>query len=109
MHKIVNRTNSPFDLQAVSGKVRLAAFGEIEADFEPEYLAMLRRARTVEVIDHPLDGDRDGNLGGSLPARERGVDPSLIAEAKRLGVKVDRRFGENRIRELIRAANDRMR
>lgn len=71
MHKIVNRTNSPFDLQAVSGKVRLAAFGEIEADFEPEYLAMLRRARTVEVIDHPLDHDGDGKKGGSKPGRKK--------------------------------------
>jgi hypothetical protein len=71
MHKIVNRTNSPFDLQAASGKVRLAAFGEIEADFEPEYLAMLRRARTVEVIDHPLDHDGDGKKGGSKPGRKK--------------------------------------
>lgn len=65
MHKIINKTNSPFDLQAAGGKVLLPAFGEVEADFASDYLAMLRKARTVEVVDHPLDHDGDGRKGGA--------------------------------------------
>lgn len=64
MHKIRNLTNSPFDLNAATGKVVLPAFGEVEADFDADYLQMLREARTVEVIDHPLDHDGDGRKGG---------------------------------------------
>lgn len=69
MHKIVNKTNSPFDLQSVDGKVVLPAFGEVEADFEAGYLDLLRAARTVDVkaID-PLDHDGNGKKGGSKPA-----------------------------------------
>ena len=70
MHKIKNLTNSPFDLNTVDGKVVLPAFGEIEADFDPGYLQMLRKARTVDVIDHPLDHDGDGKKGGAKPAVE---------------------------------------
>lgn len=70
MHKIVNKTNSPFDLQAVDGKVVLPAFGEVTREFEEGYLDLLRAARTVDVLDasDPLDHDKDGKKGGSLPA-----------------------------------------
>lgn len=70
MHKIKNLTNSPFDLNAVDGKVLLPAFGEVEAEFEPDYLALLRAARTVDVkqVGNPLDHDGDGRKGGSKPA-----------------------------------------
>lgn len=71
MHKIRNKTNSPFDLQGASGKVLLPAFGEVEAEFAPEYLDMLRKARTVDVVDHPLDGDGDGRKGGSKPGKKK--------------------------------------
>jgi hypothetical protein len=71
MHKIKNLTNSPFDLNTVDGKVVLPAFGEIEADFDPGYLQMLRKARTVEVSDHPLDHDGDGKKGGVKPAEPK--------------------------------------
>lgn len=53
---------------------------------------------------HPLDHDRDGAPGGSLPADERGLD-ELRSEAKALGIKVDRRWGEARIRAEIDKAN----
>lgn len=49
MHKIKNLTNSPFDLQAVEGKVRLPAFGEVEGEFSDEYLDILRASGAVEV------------------------------------------------------------
>lgn len=70
MHKIKNLTNSPFDLNTTTGKVLLPAFGEVEADFDPDYLQLLRKARTVEVIDHPLDHDGDGRKGGSKPRKK---------------------------------------
>lgn len=70
MHKIKNLTNSPFDLQATTGKVLLPAFGEVEAEFASDYLALLRSARTVDVIDHPLDHDGDGRKGGSKPRKK---------------------------------------
>lgn len=65
MHKIKNLTNSPFDLQATTGKVLLPALGEVEADFAPDYLQMLRKARTVDVMPHPLDHDDNGKKGGA--------------------------------------------
>lgn len=72
MHKIVNRTNSPFDLQSVGGKVVLPAFGEVVAEFDAVYLDLLRAARTVDVKltgkPDPLDHDGDGKKGGSLPS-----------------------------------------
>lgn len=72
MHEIINRTNSPFDLQAVNGKVVLPAFGEVKAEFDADYLDLLRAARTVDVKpackSDPLDHDGDGKKGGSLPA-----------------------------------------
>lgn len=47
MTKITNRTHSPFDLQGLSGAVRLPAFGEIEGEFDPEYLEILRAGGNV--------------------------------------------------------------
>jgi hypothetical protein len=53
---------------------------------------------------HPLDRDGNGFPGGSLPASERGLD-DLKAEAEALGVKVDRRWGETRLRAEIEDAS----
>lgn len=52
---------------------------------------------TVEAGAHPLDHDRDGRPGGSLPAGERGLE-DLRAQAAARGIKVDRRWGERRLR-----------
>lgn len=87
MHKIKNLTNSPFDLNAVDGKVLLPAFGEVEADFAPDYLAMLRKARTVDVLPHPLDHDDNGVKGGAKPAVET---PAKPAPAKKPAAKKPR-------------------
>lgn len=48
----------------------------------------------------PLDHDGDGAPGGSLPAEDRGLD-DLRVRAETLGVKVDRRWGEDRLRAEI--------
>lgn len=49
MTRIINRTNSPFDLQGVHGSIRLPANGEVEAEFSPDYLDILRAGGNVEV------------------------------------------------------------
>jgi len=109
MHKIVNKTNSPFDLQSVAGKVILPAFGEVEAEFEAGYLDLLRAARTVDVKPaggrDPLDHDGDGKKGGSKPARAAddeiqrlraeyteltGQKPHHLWKAERLQAEIDK-------------------
>ena len=61
---IRNLTASPFDLQSKSGSVRLPANGEVEADFEDEYLELLRAGMAVEVIE--------GSKPEHQPKRKRG-------------------------------------
>lgn len=52
---------------------------------------------------HPLDHDRDGAPGGSLPAAERDVCDDLRAEYERKsgGQTADKRWGERRLRSEI--------
>lgn len=52
---------------------------------------------------HPLDRDGDGEPGGSLPAAER-LPADLLAEAARLNIEVDRRWGVETLEEKIAAA-----
>ena len=54
---------------------------------------------------HPLDHDRDGRPGGSLPAGERGLE-DLRAQAAARGIKVDRRWGERRLRAELDGTGD---
>jgi hypothetical protein len=52
----------------------------------------------------PLDLDRNGQPGGSLPADQRGGDiAALRAKAEGLGVTVDKRWGAPRLRKEIEA------
>jgi hypothetical protein len=50
-----------------------------------------------------FDRNGDGVPGGSLPASERGLD-ELKSEAESLGITIDRRWGEKRLRAEIAAA-----
>lgn len=51
---------------------------------------------------HPLDHDKDGHKGGSLPASERDVCDDLREEYELVaGKRADRRWGEARLREEI--------
>lgn len=80
MVTVKNLLNSPDDLQAIGGLVRIPALGSIEADFAPEYLVALKGCGMFEVSDEPispLDHDRDGHLGGV-------VDPSPLTDAEKL-------------------------
>lgn len=47
-----------------------------------------------------FDHDGDGNPGGSLPAESRGLD-ALYADAEALGIKIDRRWGRERLQAEI--------
>ncbi|NSY48456.1 hypothetical protein [Agrobacterium tumefaciens] len=49
MVTVKNLTNSPYDLQGKDGLVRLPAFGEVEGEFEPDYLALLEASMAVKV------------------------------------------------------------
>ncbi len=50
MHKIINKTNSPFDLVSKSGPIRLPPMGEVSGEFDPGYLACLEASLAVEVV-----------------------------------------------------------
>jgi hypothetical protein len=54
----------------------------------------------VVVGGDPLDHDGDGKAGGSKPAEQRGLD-DLMKQADELGAKVDKRWGEDRLRAEI--------
>lgn len=49
MVTVENLTNSPYDLQGKDGFVRLPAFGEVEGEFEPDYLALLEASMAVKI------------------------------------------------------------
>jgi len=51
MHRIVNLTRGPFDLQTLSGRVMLPALGEVTDEFAPELIDALRLAGSVKVLD----------------------------------------------------------
>ena len=57
---------------------------------------------TVEApqVFHPLDHDKDGEKGGSLPAAERGKD-EIWAELEARGIEYDRRWGMKRLQSLL--------
>lgn len=60
---------------------------------------------SVEPDRSQLDHDGDGEPGGSLPAEDRGEDlAKLRARAEELDVKVDMRWGANRLNSEINKA-----
>lgn len=76
-------------------ELRAQGFTIIDAVFEP-----VGGSSAQSVHTGSFDHDGDGKPGGSLPAAERGLD-DLQAEAEALGVKVDKRWGEARLRDEI--------
>lgn len=61
------------------------------------------RGKTPIVNPDVLDHDKDGEPGGSLPADERGLD-DLRDQAESVGIKVDKRWGEPRLKAEIEKA-----
>jgi hypothetical protein len=74
MYKIVNRTNSPYDLQGAAGSVRVPAHGEVIGDFAPEYLDILRPSGMFEI--EGVESDQAKPRRG----RSRKVDADHIQE-----------------------------
>lgn len=87
MHKIINRTNSPYDLQGIDGSVRLPAQAEVVAKFAPEYIDILRAGGMVgvEEADAPSMGlrERYEALAGR-PADKRWNDKRVAGEIEKL-------------------------
>ncbi|RWX78268.1 hypothetical protein EPK99_06445 [Neorhizobium lilium] len=79
MVKVMNLTNSPYDLQGKEGVIRLPAMGEAEGDFQDDYLALLEASMAVRIID-PLDHDHDGKKGGSKAPDESAELTKLRAD-----------------------------
>lgn len=90
-------TDTPREREAPPKAVRVK--GEVEvkveapAPVEPE-----------PVKPHPLDLDNKDGPGGSLKAEDRGLD-GLREQATALGVQVDRRWGEKRLKAEIEKAD----
>lgn len=104
MAAVKNLTNSPYDLQTTNGFVRLPAFGEVEGEFMGDYLQLLEASMAVKVIDtasHPLDHDKDGRPGGSLPAAQRDLDDLRVQYEELFGSAPDRRWGAPRLQSAI--------
>ena len=88
-----NLTNSPFDLPNREGvPVRLPAFGLAVGDFSGEYIELLRASMAVEIME---------------PAPSAPVATPLDrlrSDAEALGVSIDRRWGEARLKTEIAKA-----
>lgn len=50
MTTLINRTHSPFSITSKNGPVFLPAFGQVEGDFDDEYLKLLETCKAVEVV-----------------------------------------------------------
>jgi len=120
MTKIINRTNSPYDLAGVSGNVRLPAFGEVEGEFSCEYLDILAAGGLVTIEDstsepkpsEPVEVESHVEppaLSVEAPAAQTAEtetpddDVNTLKEAYRSlsGKEPDKRWAEKRLRSEI--------
>lgn len=51
MTVIRNLSHSPFDIQTADGPKILPVGGEMDAEFDPAYLEMMKAAGSVEVVE----------------------------------------------------------
>lgn len=78
-HTIKNLINSPYDVVTVDGVERIPARGELTAEFDERSLVNLKQMGYFEISEagaeikrDPLDHDKNGIKGGSLPVEKRG-------------------------------------
>lgn len=89
MTKIKNLVGSPFDVQTLSGPKIIAAFGTLEAEFDPAYLEILLAGRSIV-----LDSGEPEKAKGTVTAE------SDAARYERLtGKKPDGRWSAERLAE----------
>lgn len=89
MTKIKNLVGSPFDVQTLNGPKVIAAFGTLEADFDPAYLDILLAGRSI-VLDS----------GEPEKAKAPVTAESDAARYERLtGKKPDGRWSSDRLAE----------
>jgi len=125
--KIENLTNSPFDLE---GGIILPAFGKVEADFTPEYAALLDHSLALKVetfatggyvkapdkpyivgekspepfpykIGSQLADDMKGDKTVKVTVSASDDIESLREEAASLDIKVDGRWSAHRLQQEI--------
>ena len=84
-HTIRNMTHSPYDLPTLSGSVVLPAFGEVTAEFDENYLAILGMVDSVRVL--PVEGnmwaEEYERLTGKRPDK-RWSEARLVSELEKL-------------------------
>lgn len=89
MTTIKNPTRSPFTVVSLNGPVHVPAFGEAKGEFAPEYLALLKAARVLEVVDATTEPGGNGladeytALSGKQPDK-RWSDKRLAEEVLKL-------------------------
>ena len=89
MTKIKNLVGSPFDVQTLSGPKIIAAFGTLEAEFDPAYLEIVLAGRSIV-----LDGGKAEKAKAPVTAE------SDAARYERLtGKKPDGRWSAERLSE----------
>lgn len=112
--KIENLTNSPFDLE---GGIILPAFGKVEADFTPEYAALLDHSLALKVEtfatggyvkapDKPyIVGERTSESFAPVAKASDIIEgndiETLREEAASLDIKVDGRWSAHRLQQEI--------
>lgn len=106
MTKITNKTPHPYDIHTKDGIKVIAAFGTLEAEFDPAYLDLIKLSFDVEEVTEDRDDAED--LSGSKAARggqdragstgEDGDQQLPEAEYEALtGKKPDGRWSEERV------------
>lgn len=104
MQKIINLTNSPYDLAGAKGTVRLPAFGSVEGKFSDAYLDILSAcgAVTIETIDAAPsnEGDVEAEDASRVP---QGADERPPGDAEdAMGTPEEGEAGINALREEYR-------
>lgn len=103
MTKITNKTPHPHDIHTKDGVKVIAAFGTLEAEFDPAYLDMIKLSFEVEEVTE--DRDANSRVGGNSHARESVNSPEAEYEALS-GKKPDGRWSEERLAAEIAKLKD---
>lgn len=99
MYKITNKTPHPYDIHTKDGVKVIAAFGTLEAEFDPAYLEMIKLSFEVEEEtedESAADQEEEVEESAQEEAEEQRLEPKAEYEAL-TGKKPDGRWSEERI------------